>query len=116
MKELQKKESEKIENVKQVSIEKKQVLIGRNIPHNGHKVWEYNKDTHEINLATVTDIAKVYPTKLKTNNINYYAKHKIETKGKVEVKPNCIYITALNKKNVIKILKRNYGIILTNKN
>lgn len=115
MKEIQKKGSDKIENVKQVSIEKKQVLIGRNIPHNGHKVWEYNKDTYEIVLATVTDVNKVYPTKLKTNNINYYAKHKIETKGKVQVQPNCIYITALNKKNVIKILKRNYGIVLTNK-
>lgn len=114
MKELDKKETDKIENVKQVSIEKKQVLIGRNIPHNGHKVWEYNKETNEIILATITDVNKVYPTKLKTNNINYYAKHKIETKGKVQVQKNCIYITALNKKNVIKILKRNYGIYLTN--
>jgi hypothetical protein len=104
MKELDKKESDKIQNVKQVAIEKKQVLIGRNIPHNGHKVWEYNKDTHEIILAKITDVIKVYPTKLKTNNINYFAKHKIETKGKVQVQKNCIYITALNKKNVIKIL------------
>jgi hypothetical protein len=114
MKELQKKEQDKIENVKQVSIEKKQVLIGRNIPHNGHKVWEYNKDTHEVILAKVNDVPKAFTTKLKTNNINYFAKHKIETKGKVEVKKNCIYITALNKKNVIKILKRDYGIYLTN--
>jgi hypothetical protein len=115
MKELEKKESEKIENVKQVAIEKKQVLIGRNIPHNGHKVWEYNKETHEIILATIKDVPKVFTnTKLKTNNINYYAKHKIETKGKVQVRKNCIYITALNIKNVIKILKRNYGIYLTN--
>lgn len=115
MKELEKKETDKIENVKQVSIEKKQVLIGRNIPHNGHKVWEYNKETHEIILASITDVPKViYNTTLKTNNINYYAKHKIETKGKVQVQKNCIYITALNKKNVIKILKRNYGIYLTN--
>ena len=114
MKELEKKESDKIQNVKQVAIEKKQVLIGRNIPHNGHKVWEYNKETQEIILATITDVNKVYPTILKTNNINYYAKHKIETKGKVQVRKNCIYITALNIKNVIKILKRNYGIYLTN--
>lgn len=110
MKELHKKESDKIVNVKQVGIEKKQVLIGRNIPHNGHKVWEYNKDTREIILDKVGDVPKKYPTKTATNNIAYFAKHNIETKGKVETNPNCIYITALNKKNVIKILKRNYGI------
>ena len=64
MKELDKKESDKIENVKQVAIEKKQVLIGRNIPHNGHKVWEYNRDSKEIILAKVGDVPKKYPKKL----------------------------------------------------
>jgi hypothetical protein len=112
MNELQKKQKDKIENVKQVSIEKKEQLIGRNIPHNGHKLFEYNKDTKEIILAKIKDVPKKYPTILKTNNINFFAKHRgLQTTGKVEIKQNCIYISALNKKNVIKILKRDFNII-----
>jgi len=38
----------------------------------------------------------------------------ISAEKKITKKENCIYISSLNKKNVIKILKRDYGITLKN--
>ncbi len=113
MKEPEQKKDTKIENVKQVSIEKKNVLVGRNKLQNGHKVWEYNRETNEIIPATIINVPAKYLGVLKTNNINYFAKNKIQTKGNIEIRPNCYYVPALNKKNVIKSLKRDFGINLT---
>ncbi len=110
---IDKKQKDKIENVKQSLFKKNSKVIGRTIPHRGHKIFEYNRDTNEIILATIEDVPKSISFGLKTNNINYFAKNKpAEAKGKVKIKENCIYIPALNKKNVIKILKRDFQITI----
>lgn len=106
MKELQKKEADKIENVKQVSIEKKQVFLGKVHPRNGHTMFECNYKLKTIVKAQFDELPAVNFTEAQKGNI--------VTKKKITKKQDCIYVSALNIKNAIKILKRDAGLDLTN--
>ena len=116
MKELEQKPENKIEFVKQAEIEKKQVLIGKMKPQKGHIVWEFNKKTLEIVPAQFQKLPASYQAKavLKTNNLHYFQKHTTFSGSKIIIKQDCLYIPALNKKNVIKILERDFGINYSN--
>jgi hypothetical protein len=91
MKELELKNETKIEiSVKQ----KKQVeheLIGKIIPHEGHIIWQINKETLEIEKA-------------KFSNANYHLGG--ENKKKVMTKDGYAYVSALNKKNALRKYKQ----------
>lgn len=93
MKEIEVKNSDKIESVKQTKIQKKTVLMGTVLPHNGHKCFEYNYQTNTISVA-----------KFHENNADYEAamKKQVTSKKKVMMREHCIYCTALNAKSSIK--------------
>jgi len=101
MKELKKKESDKIENVRQVSVEKKTVFLGTAHPKKGHTMFEVNHKLKTIEVAEF-DISKT---------LEYHdVKRGIKKAPKsITKKPDCIYVSALNKKNALRFLKREIG-------
>ena len=115
MKELETKSEDKIEIVKQQ--QKKQTLVLQKsiIPHENHKIFEYDQ------LKNILVMAEYEPFRTeihwfealanynKKTNIDIYNPHTIK-KTKVIQKPNCIYLSALNIENAIKALKRDYNI------
>lgn len=90
--ELLKREKQSIEvNVK----EQKQVehqKIGSIVPHKNHKVFEINKETLEIKEAEYS-------------NTTYHAFS--ENKKEIIVSDDCVYISAMNKKNALKHFNKN---------
>ena len=98
MKELQdfkESESAKAEIVQQKQQEKQTVLVNSIRPHSGHKCFEYNRETGEIKLAEFEEIAVSFEAA---------ARGEIAPKKKILMKENCVYITALNKKNALRKL------------
>lgn len=98
MKELNKIETDKIENVKQVSIEKQVVFLGTVKPKKGHTMFEVNYKLKTIEIALFDELPAL---KYEDAMQGIKSAHK-----KITKKPDCIYVSALNKKNAIKILKR----------
>ena len=82
--------------------EKKRVFQQRIRPRKGHTLFEYDLEKQTIVKAKYdkTDLINWDAALLNTDNF----------KKEVTTKENCIYISALNLKNVNKILKRDYGI------
>lgn len=117
MKELQQKSEDKIEIVKQQQKKQTLVLQKQIIYQKGHTIFEYNKETKQILVADYEppkenvfwDEAVGMYYKVKIDKIDIF-NTKTRTISKVIQRPNCIYISCLNKQNVIKILKRDYGI------
>ena len=91
MKELEIKQKDKLEiSVKQQKqIEKK--FIGDILPYNGHKIWKINKETLEIEEAKYTNT---------TYNISG------ENKKEIIVVDGFEYVSALNKKNALKLYSK----------
>lgn len=85
-----------IEIVDQSQIEKQKQLLGSVRLKRGHKLFEVNINTQEITEAQ-------YDTQEYAEGTD----RNISKRKSLTVKENCIYVGALNKKNVIKILKRN---------
>lgn len=96
MKELEhySKINEDIQVVKPIKKELK--LLGSLKPQKGHKCFEINLNTNEISEATYVESEIV----VLTSNADY------KINRKVNVKQDCIYITALNKENAIKKLNK----------
>jgi hypothetical protein len=93
---------DKLEFAKQTQAETQKVHIGTLMPKRGHSLFEVNFKLRTINLADFnkTEVVKFEDAMKGTISVN----------KKVDVKEDCIYISALNKRNVIKILHRNHGI------
>lgn len=91
MKELEFKQKNKLE----VTInQKKQIekrFIGDVIPHNGHKIWKINKETLKVEEAKYTNT---------TYNISG------ENKKEIIVVEGFEYVSALNKKNALKLFSK----------
>ena len=92
MKELEQYNKTSSEIKASVPIKKENKLIGTLRPKRGHKCFEINNLTLEINEATYESV-----TISITSISGEYYNHK-----KLLVKENCTYITALNKKNAMK--------------
>ncbi len=91
MKELEIKQKDKLEiSVKQKKQIEKQ-FIGDIIPHNGHKIWKINKETLEIEEA-------------KYLNTTFYIGQ--ENKKEILVNDGFEYVSALNKKNALKLFTK----------
>lgn len=88
-------EKDKLEIVVQKEIEKQEKLVGRIKPQRGHTLFEVNLKEKTIEKV-LFEVQDIHFDKAK-NGIT--TAHK-----KVIRKPNCIYISALNRKNVIKKL------------
>mgnify|MGYP006374234885 FL=1 len=118
MKEIEPKISDKIEIVKQQQRKQTLVLQKKIIPKPNHLLFEYNTVTEVLGVAEYEPHRKeihwheaIEISKHIRNPININCTSTI-TKEKVINKPNCIYISALNKDNAIKLLEREYQITL----
>ena len=87
------KETELLKNDTKIEVsvkQKKQIehqLIGNLVPHDGHKIWEINKETLEIKEAKFT-------------NTTYQMFG--DNKKEIIVKDGFSYVSALNKNNALK--------------
>ena len=120
MKELQNKSEDKIEIVKQQQKKQTLLLQKRIIPHENHILFEFDCKKWELRLAKYEPLR----TEITWNEAVEINKKKIidkvdifnpnpKVKSKVIQESNCLYISALNRKNAIKHLKEDYGIIIT---
>lgn len=84
------------------------------VPHSGHTLFEVNKvemtikpaeyEMVEKQVEVVSIMAKVFRSKATSEYVTKKVKEVI-------IKPDCLYISALNAKNVMKILVRNFGFV-----
>ena len=95
-------DKDKIEIVKQQQAEIQKILDNTIRPNKGHTLFEVNIAEKTIQKAKFDELPNV--------KWEDAVKGLISTQKKVTKKDNYIYISALNKKNVIKILKRNFNI------
>ena len=96
---LETPQKDKIEQVKQQVKEIQTVFDYKILPQRGHTLFEVNLKLSTIEIAEFDKLPEVkFEDAMKGN---------ISTQRKVTKKENCIYISALNKNNVLKILKRN---------
>jgi len=106
MKEIEIKSKDKIEITKQQILEIQKIFEKRLMPKKNHTLFEINLVDFKINAALFDELPALKWSDAVTGNIS--------VKKKITKKENCIYISSLNKKNVIKILERDYGITLKN--
>lgn len=97
MKETNSIPKDRIENVKQVEVQKQLKLIKKFKPQKGHTLFEVNKVTGEVVKAEFEIEKGIVFDKAKQLNAAVPAK-------KVIMKLDCIYISALNIKNCFKKL------------
>jgi len=95
-------EKDKIEQVKQQVQEIQTVFDSKIKPQKNHTLFEVNLNLKTIEVAEFDEIPAIkFEEAMKGNII---------AQKKVTKKENCVYISALNKNNVLKILKRDFGI------
>ncbi len=97
MKEIEKRLKDKINVHAQRQIEKQTVLVGTEFLRPGHRCFEINTITLEVCEA-------VYELEFNYRG-NFY-------KRKINVKPDCVYINALNKKNALKVYRKGGRLIV----
>jgi hypothetical protein len=102
MKEVEQQKETKIEVLKQTQKESERVLLGSLKPKKGHTLFQYNKVTKEITIAKF-DAPPIAEWDKITKGFT-------KSRKELTVVKDCIYIPALNKKNVIKILQRDFAI------
>jgi len=95
-------EKDKIEQLKQQVQEIQTVFDYKIIPQKNHTLFEINLNLKTIEVAEFDEIPAIKYTEAMKGNI--------VAQKKITKKENCIYVSALNKKNVLKILKRDFGI------
>jgi hypothetical protein len=97
-------EKDKLEIVKQQQAEIQKVLDRTLKPKKGHTLFEVNLIENSIQTATFDELPNV--------KWEDAVKGQISLQKKITKKPNCIYISALNIKNVLKILERDFNTII----
>ena len=105
MKELQKQDKDKIENVKQQVQEIQTIFDYRIKPQKNHVLFEINLIENTIEKAEFDELPVVKWEEAVKGNIS--------AQKKITKKPNCVYVSALNVANVRKILKRDFNIQLS---
>ena len=116
MKELEIKREDKIEIVKQQQKKQTLVLQKRIIPHENHIIFEYNQVKDILIVAEYEPVRTeihwfeaIRIFKKKVDKVDIFNPNPIQ-KTKVIQKPNCIYLSALNIDNAVKVLRRDYNI------
>lgn len=97
------------EDVQHKEVEKKLKFKRTIKPSKGHTLFKVNEKTHEI-------IEVEFEDDIKTITWEKALKKDFSTKKKVVIEEGFIYISTLNRKNVIKILARDYHIIINQVN
>lgn len=115
MNQLYKKDKDKLEQVKQKVQEIQTVFDSKIKPKKNHILFEINLIDQTIEKAQYIppkdtifwhEALTMYYN-VSFNKINLFDAKTI-TKSKIIKKENCIYISALNKENVLKILERDF--------
>lgn len=99
---VEEQRKDKIENVKQQSIELQKILDYKIKPQKNHTLFEYNIKDKTIEESKFDALPVLDYTQAMNGNIS--------SKKEITKKEGFIYISALNKKNVIKVLKRDFKI------
>lgn len=86
MKDFDKVQKDEIKTVTQKQVEKRKVHLGSAMVRPGHRCFEINKDTLEVSEV----------------EYNISATFNNGVKKEINIKENCAYIIALNKKNALK--------------
>jgi len=127
MLDLKSKDSDPVTEVRQVQHEKKKELLGTIQPHPGHILFEVNLKEKTIVPATFEEQEATYPrNKPKSEGLGVRTFEdgskklvidKLPSRSKTLIrKENCIYIPALNRRNVLKkLVKKGIIKILKNK-
>lgn len=77
----------------------KQKLVGRLVPHKGHTIFEINFVTGECKPAEIIQNETAALTTSKKLS-------KPQSIGKVVINKDCVYVSAMNKKNALKHLQK----------
>jgi hypothetical protein len=98
MKELEYYKNDSNEVKKVAPIKKEKELLGTLYPQKGHKCFEINTLTNEIKEAeySTNETAYLLNPGVSVKSMQGYIKRVLNTKS------DCVYITALNKKNALK--------------
>ena len=83
---------EEIKEEHKKTIEKKITKIGSIIPHRGHTLFSINKKTYEIKKAEFKKLEAIWSG--------------VKQNREVMVEEGCLYVMALNKKNLMKKLRK----------
>jgi hypothetical protein len=118
MRELQPKTKDKIEITKQQQAEIQKIFDNRIIPHENHSLFEVDLKRKTIELANFKPpntiihwFEALEKFSKKRKKVDIFNAQTV-TKSEVIKKENCIYVSALNKLNVVKILSRDFGITI----
>lgn len=90
--ELNDKNKTEISIQKKIQIEKE--LIGKIIPHGGHRIYEINKKTLEVKVAEY-----IRHTSFTFNN---FSKEQVDNNPEILCHSDYAYVSALNGKNALK--------------
>jgi hypothetical protein len=101
---LKRQDKDNVNETRKKEVEKKLSFVNRILPKRGHKIWKYNTKTNELTECEFTEDSKEIKWEQALSK-DYKQKNK-----KVIIEDNCIYFNSLNKKNAVKILKRDYFI------
>ena len=98
MKETKINLKDEVKNIAEAPIEKQAKYIKSIIPQQGHRCFEYNVKENELSYAKMqVSIATISGGVMK----------------KVDMKDDCVYITALNYKNAVKHLRKMFQVEFT---
>ena len=89
------KEKDKMELSIQKKQQKEKELVGKIIPHEGHKVWEINDETFEIKQAEFEKKTFI----IGRNQMN----------PEIIIRSGFSYVSALNSKNALKKYKQGFN-------
>ena len=84
-------------STEQVAVKKEDKFLGSIVLKKGHTMWEINIKERTIVPATYTKSEAVMSSKIKGD---------IHIRKRLDIKADCIYFSALNKKNAIRHLLR----------
>lgn len=108
MKDLDKEiKKDKIEIVGQQEISKGLKLVGKTRKVPGHTLFEFNYKTNTLRRAEFIKQENI----LEFSQAKMAFDKKVKQINKVKIEENCIYVQALNLKNAIKVLRRDYKVI-----
>ena len=93
---LETEQKDKIENVKQQVKEIQSVFDYKLLPQKGHTLFEYHLINKTIEVADFDDVPNI--------KWNDAVCGETSLQKKITKKENCVYISALNKKNALKKL------------
>jgi hypothetical protein len=111
---MDEKKARKPRVVKMKPLPQERQMKAQVVPRSGHTLYEVDKTEMTMKPAEyqivkkMVEVAPIMNKILRTKGTPEFVEKEVK---EVIIKPNCLYISALNPKNVMKILVRNFGFI-----